>query len=77
MTAQTPATAKMEKWLRMRVRFFTNFWLRDRIQVRIKKQNPAGVDSGNPDPVPPLLQSAKEWCQIIFKKQASKFEKQA
>jgi len=30
MTTQTPATAKIEKWLRIRVRFFTNFWLRVR-----------------------------------------------
>ena len=30
----TPATAEMEKWLR--VRFFTNFWLRVRIRVRKK-----------------------------------------
>jgi len=28
MTAQTPAAAEMEKWLR--VRFFSNFWLRVR-----------------------------------------------
>jgi len=30
MIAQTPATAEMEKWLRIRVWFFTNFWLRVR-----------------------------------------------
>jgi len=35
MTAQSPATAEMEKWLRVRVRFFTNFWLR----IRIWKKN--------------------------------------
>jgi len=30
MTTQTSATAEMAKWLRFRVRFFTNFWLRVR-----------------------------------------------
>jgi len=30
MTAQTPAAAEIQKWLRIRVRFFTNFWLRVR-----------------------------------------------
>ena len=28
MTAQTLATAEIEKWIRIRVRFFPNFWLR-------------------------------------------------
>jgi len=28
MTAQTPVATKMEKWLRIRVRFLTNCWLR-------------------------------------------------
>jgi len=32
----TPATAEIEKWLRIRVRFFLNFSLRDRIRVRKK-----------------------------------------
>jgi len=35
MTAQTPATAEMEKWLR--VWFFTNFWLH--VRIRIRKKN--------------------------------------
>jgi len=30
MTAQTPATAEMKKWLRIGVRLFTIFWLRVR-----------------------------------------------
>jgi len=34
MTTQTPATAEIEKWLRIRVRFFLNYWLRVRVQVR-------------------------------------------
>jgi len=33
MTAQTPATAEMEGWLRIRIRFFTKFWLWARIRV--------------------------------------------
>jgi len=45
MTTKTPAAAEIEKWLR--VRFFSNFWLRDRIRVRKTTQNPAGVDSGS------------------------------
>jgi len=35
MTTQTPATAEMEKWLRIRVRVFKNFWL----QIRVRKKN--------------------------------------
>jgi len=35
MTTQTPATAEIEKWLRFRVRFFPNFWLR----VQVRKKN--------------------------------------
>jgi len=35
MTAQTPATAEMEKWLRVLVRFFTCFWPR----IRVRKKN--------------------------------------
>jgi len=33
MTTQTLATAEIEKWLRIQVRFFTNFWL------RLRKEN--------------------------------------
>jgi len=54
MTTQTPVTVEIEKWLWFRFRFFPNFWLRGRIRSERKTQNPAGVDSGNPDPVPPL-----------------------
>jgi len=50
MTTQTPATAEIEKWLWIRVRLFPNFWLR----VWKKTQNPARVNSGIPDPIPPL-----------------------
>jgi len=35
MTAQTLATAEIEKWIRIRVRFFPNFWLR----FRVRKKN--------------------------------------
>jgi len=35
MTTQTPATVEMEKWLRLRLRFFTHFWLR----IRFRKKN--------------------------------------
>ena len=42
-------------WLRIRVRHFKNFWLRVRIRIRKKTQNPAAVDSGTRDPWPPLL----------------------
>ena len=40
------------KWKLIRVRFFTNFWLR--LYVRKKTHNLAGVDSSTPDPRPPL-----------------------
>ena len=63
MTTKTPVTAETEKWLLIRLRFFTKFWLRVRIRVRKKTQNPAGVDSGTPDPVPPLVQRrAQVFC---------------
>jgi len=37
MTTQTPATAKLEKWLRIRNQFFTNYWLW--VCIRIQKKN--------------------------------------
>jgi len=39
MTTQTPVTAENEKWLRIRVRFFTKFWL------RVRKKNPESCRS--------------------------------
>jgi len=36
MTTQTPATAEIEKWLRIRVRLFPNVWLRIRMRVQTK-----------------------------------------
>ena len=57
MTTQTPATSEIEKWLR--VRFFPNFWLRAGSGSEEKTQNPAGVDSCNPDLVPPLTDIGK------------------
>jgi len=58
MATQTPATAEIETWLR--IRFFTNFW------IRVRKKN-AEFESGSerktrknaevtPDPVPPLVE---------------------
>jgi len=35
MTTQTPTIAEIEKWLRIRVRFFLIFWLR----VRVRRKN--------------------------------------
>ena len=61
MTTQTPATAEIEKWLRIRVRFFTKFWLR--IRAERKTQNPSGVDSSSPDPLPSLQRWAD--CEIF------------
>jgi len=52
MTTQTPAIAEIENWLRIWVRFVTNFWLR--IRVWKKMQNPSGINSGTPDPWAPL-----------------------
>ena len=53
MTTQTPATAEIEKWLRIRVRFSQIF----DFGSEKKTQNPAGVDSGTPDPVPTLVKT--------------------
>jgi len=35
MTKQAPATAEIEKWLQIRVRFFLNIWHR----IRVRKKN--------------------------------------
>jgi len=59
MTTQTPATAEIEKWLR--VWFFQIF---DSGSER-KTQNPAGVDSGIPDPVPPLVTSPSTMLIVV------------
>jgi len=53
MTTQTPATAEMEKWLRIRV-VFSHIFDSGSGSER-KTQNPVGVDSGKPDPVLPLV----------------------
>jgi len=42
----------------VQVRFFLKFWLRVRIRVRKKTQNPTGVDFGYPDPIPPMIYRA-------------------
>ena len=47
MTTQTPATFEIEKWLRLRVR-----------PKEKGKSFFAGVDSGTPDPWPPLVYRA-------------------
>jgi len=52
MTTQTPDTAEMEKWPRIRVLFSQIFDSGSGSEQ--KTQNPTGVDSGNPDPVSPL-----------------------
>ena len=41
---QTPAIAEIEKWLRMRIRFSTNF--DSGSESERKRPNPAGVDFG-------------------------------
>jgi len=55
MTAQTPASAEMEKWCRIRVRFSQTFDSGYGSGSERKMKNPARVDSGIPDPVPRLL----------------------
>ena len=64
MTTQTPASAEIEKWLRIRVRLFPNFLLRVWIRFEGKTQNPTGVNSGCPDPVPSLDHGSGFWRQI-------------
>jgi len=53
-TRQAPA-AENEKWLRIRVQFFTNFGFGSCTGSERKTQDPAGVDSGTPYP----------WLQIF------------
>jgi len=55
MTTQTPAAAEMEKWLRSGSSFSQFFDSGSRSGSERKTQNPAAVDSGSPDPVPPLV----------------------
>ena len=55
MTTQTAATAEIEKLFRLRIRFFFQiFDSGSGSESEGKTQNPPGVDSGYPDPVPPL-----------------------
>jgi len=56
-TRQAPA-AENEKWLRIRIPFFTNFGFGSGTRSERKTQDPAGVDSGTPDP----------WLQIFNEK---------
>jgi len=51
MTAQTPATAEMELTPGPVFHIFLTPGPKEKLQ------DPAGVDSGNPDPVPPLPES--------------------
>jgi len=51
--------------------FFSNFWPGSGSGSETKTQNSAGVDSGFPDPVPPLIQSSDDewiwiWIRWIF-----------
>jgi len=55
MTAQTPGTAEMKEWLRCGSGFSQIFDSRSGSGSQRKTQNPAGVDSGTPDSVPPLV----------------------
>jgi len=66
MTTQTPANAEMEKWLLTRSGFSQIFDSGSGSER--KTQDPAGVYSGNPDPVPNLVQACDsnnedEWTQ--------------
>ena len=54
MTTRTPATAEKEKWLRIQSGFSQIFYSGCASGSERKTQNPAGVDAGTPDPVPPL-----------------------
>jgi len=53
MTTQTPTTAEIENWLR--VRFSQIFDSGSGSGSERKMQNPAGFDSGTSDLVPPLV----------------------
>ena len=46
---QTPATAEIEKWLQIQLRFFPNFDSGSGSER--KTQNSGGVETGTPDPV--------------------------
>jgi len=54
----------MEKWLWIRV-WFSQI-LDSVYRSESKSQNPAGVDSGTPDPVPPLLGLWQRWPESLF-----------
>jgi len=47
---KTRQAAENEKWLRIRIPFFTNFGFGSSTGSERKTQDPAGVDSGTPDP---------------------------
>ena len=65
MTKKTPATADIEKWLWIRVRFFPKFLTQGPDPGPKKTQNSAGVDSGNQDPVPHLVWTAVYQCWTL------------
>jgi len=83
MTTQTLATVKVEKWLRYGSGFSQIFDSGSGSGSERKTQNPAGVDSGNPDPVPPLKQSGinrdvfSDQCRHITQKYDTGWEYRA
>jgi len=64
INTQNPASAKNEKWLLFWDRFFAKFWLLPGSGSEGKLQNPAGVDSGTPEPWPSLLATLRYWGYI-------------
>jgi len=61
-----PATAEMEKWHRVQVVFFTIFDSGSGSRSEKKTQNPAGVDSGKPDPVSSEFSDICEISDLIL-----------
>jgi len=69
-TTDSPATAENKKWRQMRVRPFTNFWLR--LQIRAQKIRRI-VPEVTPDPWTPLIDVRWElipnrWWVLFFDK---------
>jgi len=65
MTTQTLATAEIGKWLRIWVRFSQIFDSGSGSGSERKTQHPAEVNSGTPDPKPPLGPSPNSYCKYF------------
>jgi len=61
---QTPATAEIEKWLQIQLRFFPNFDSGSGSER--KTHNSGGVETGTPDPVSSEISDLCEISDLLL-----------